>query len=173
MENPIKSFFLGKWMADPLHPAVVHIPIAAWMGALILDILTLTGIGGPATVRTAFWFIAIGLISTLIVVPAGLAEWSEIKREKPAWKLALWHMILNVIATAIFAASLFIRWQVRDDSLPMSAFALVVVGNIVLAVSGVLGGRMVYEHGIAVGRMSKKKWRKIAAAGNANLPPEK
>jgi hypothetical protein len=54
----------------------------------------------------------------------------------------------------------------------MSAFALVVIGNVVLGVSGYLGGRMVFEHGIAVGRLSKKKWREIAAAGNANLPPE-
>jgi hypothetical protein len=31
---------------------------------------------------------------------------------------------------------------------------------------------MVYDYGISVARMSKKKWRKIAEAGGANLPQE-
>jgi hypothetical protein len=31
---------------------------------------------------------------------------------------------------------------------------------------------MVYDYGISVARLSKKKWRKIAHAGGANLPPE-
>ena len=172
MENPIKAFLLGKWIGDPLHPAIVHIPIAAWVGALILDILTLCGVGGPGLLRASFWLIGIGLISTLIVVPAGLAEWSEIKRGKPAWRLALWHMILNVIATLLFAGSLWLRWESAPENLPAAAFALVLIGNGVLGASGYLGGRLVYAHGIAVARMSKKKWRTIAAAGNANLPPQ-
>src|SRR5207249_3237877 len=44
---------------------------------------------------------------------------------------------------------------------------------LLLICSAYLGGRMVYEYGISVARMSKKKWRKLAAAGGANLPPEK
>jgi hypothetical protein len=31
---------------------------------------------------------------------------------------------------------------------------------------------MVYDYGISVARMSKKKWRKIAESGGANLPLE-
>ncbi len=31
---------------------------------------------------------------------------------------------------------------------------------------------MTYTYGISVARMSKDKWRKIAEAGGANLPPE-
>jgi uncharacterized membrane protein len=172
MENPVKSLLLGKWLGDPLHPAIVHIPIAAWVGALIFDILGLCGVGEPGLFRASFWLIAVGLISTLIVVPAGLAEWSEIKRGKPAWRLALWHMILNVVATLLFAGSLWLRWENGLNSLPTVAFVLVIIGDSVLGVSGYLGGRLVYAHGIAVARMSKKKWRDIAAAGNANLPPQ-
>jgi uncharacterized membrane protein len=82
-------------------------------------------------------------------------------------------MLLNVAATLLFAGSLWLRWEADSpESLPMAAFALVVIGNGVLGVSGYLGGRLVYAHGIAVARMSKKKWRGIAAAGNANLPPQ-
>src|SRR5437868_627890 len=56
------------------------------------------------------------------------------------------------------------------DRIPLLLSA---VGTLILICSAYLGGRMVYEYGISVARMSKKKWRKLAAAGGANLPPEK
>jgi hypothetical protein len=42
-----------------------------------------------------------------------------------------------------------------------------------LAVSGYLGGLMVYDHGISVARQSKAKWRQLAEAGRARVPEEK
>jgi uncharacterized membrane protein len=175
MANPLKSFLLGKWLGHPLHPAIVHVPIALWVGSLVMDILTLCNVGGNALVRTSFVAILFGLLSTAIVIPAGIAEWTQIKREKPAWKLALYHMLLNVLVAILLVISLILRLgdNFHADQVPMIPFTLNCLANIVLGVSGYIGGRMVYDHGIAVARMSKKKWRTIAAAGNANLPPEK
>jgi uncharacterized membrane protein len=172
--NPIKSLLLGKWLGHPLHPAIVHIPIALWIGALLFDIFALSNIAPAAMVKAAWWAIAIGLGSTLIVVPAGLAEWSEIGREKPAWKLALWHMILNLVTAFLLLISLILRSgeQYLLDQPPMVAFILNCIANVTLLISGYIGGRMVFNHGIAVARMSKKKWRTLAANSNANLPPE-
>ena len=173
-KNPLMQFLLGKWLGHPLHPALVHVPIALWLGALFLDILTLCNVGGNSLVRGAYWAILAGLVSTLIVVPAGLAEWSQIDRKKPAWTLALWHMILNLITAGLLAVSLYFRSgdAYHEDRVTMAAFGLCVVANGVLAVSGYLGGRMVYDQGIGVARMSKKKWRSLAAAGHNHLPPE-
>ena len=42
----------------------------------------------------------------------------------------------------------------------------------VLFVSGYLGSRMVFDQGVGVARMSKKRWRALAVAGRANVPPE-
>lgn len=173
-KNPLLALLLGKWLGHPLHPAIVHLPIALWLGALVFDVLTLAGVGGNHLVRTSYWAILLGLVSLAIVVPAGLAEWSQIKREKPAWTLALWHMILNVSVAAILAVSLYFRSgdAYLFDRVPNLAFLLNLVANGVLMVSGYLGGRMVYQHGIGVARYSKKKWRNLASAGHANLPPE-
>jgi hypothetical protein len=35
-----------------------------------------------------------GLVTALLAVPPGLADWAEIKKEKPAWKMGLYHMAL-------------------------------------------------------------------------------
>ncbi|HVS73636.1 MAG TPA: DUF2231 domain-containing protein [Phycisphaerae bacterium] len=173
MANPLKSFLLGKWLGHPLHPAIVHVPIAMWVGALILDILSLCGVGGNALVRTACIAILAGLASTLLVVPAGIAEWTQIKRDKPAWTLALWHMVMNVCVVMLLIVSVILRLGSAWDAtqVPMIPFTLNLLGNIVLLASGYVGGRMVYDQGIAVARMSKKRYRTIAAAGHANLPP--
>src|ERR1051325_6747979 len=109
MIKALKWLLLGKWLGHPLHPALVHLPIGLWLGAFIFDVCSFCGLGGNGLVKTSYWFIALGLLSTLIVVPAGLAEWSEIKRDKPAWKMALWHMIANVIVVLLLVASLAMR----------------------------------------------------------------
>ena len=64
--------------------------------------------------------------------------------------------ITSMLGTAKMLAQLKEQWR----------------GTLILIGSAYLGGRMVYEYGISVARMSKKEWRKLAEAGGANLPPE-
>jgi uncharacterized membrane protein len=74
----------------------------------------------------------------------------------------------------LFAVNLVMCWQTFRDASEVDRIPLLLsaVGTLILIGSAYLGGRMVYEYGISVGRMSKEKWRKLAAAGGANLPPE-
>jgi uncharacterized membrane protein len=126
MANQLKSFLLGKWMGHPLHPVLVHIPIALLPGSLLLDILTLLGLGAPL-LKAYFWFLFIGIaVALLLAAPAGMAEWTEIKREKPAWKLAMYHMISTIVSLVLFAASLFLRVGNAYDAshVPVIPFAL-------------------------------------------------
>ena len=119
--------------------------------------------------------IAAGLVIAIPAVITGALDWSEVKKEKPAWKLGLIHMLLNLLAFSLNALNLGIRlpaWlsatNVTDVQLGLS-----VVVTVLLAVSGWIGGRLVYEHGISVARQSKEKWREIARAGGADIPEEK
>jgi uncharacterized membrane protein len=164
----------GKWLGHPLHPILVHVPMAMWPGALIFDLLSQWQIGGNAMVRLSFYAIVFGLIATLLAVPTGLIDWSGIKKEKPAWKIGLYHMILNLIVTLLFAVNLGLRLQTYREGIAVerAPFALSIIGTAILIGSAYLGGRMVYEYGISVARMSKDQWRKIAEAGGANVPPE-
>jgi uncharacterized membrane protein len=169
------DFLKGKWLGHPLHPALVHIPLALLPSSLIFDLLSRSGMGGNSMVRTAFFAILFGIIAALAAIPTGIVDWMGIKRGKPAWKLGLYHMILNVLATIAFGISFALRcptFRVAQnvETLPLLLSA---AGTLLLLVSAYLGGRMVYAYGISVARMSKAKWRKIAEAGGANLPPEK
>src|SRR5207248_414314 len=52
----------GKWLGHPLHPIIVHVPMAMWPSALIFDLLSQWQIGGNAMVRLAFYAIIFGLV---------------------------------------------------------------------------------------------------------------
>ncbi|HET7228250.1 MAG TPA: DUF2231 domain-containing protein, partial [Chthoniobacterales bacterium] len=106
--------------------------------------------------------------------PTGLVDWSGIKKEKPAWKIGLYHMLLNLVVTTLFAVNLYLRRFTFRETTQVEPIPLLLsaIGTLILIGSAYLGGRMVYQYGISVARMSKKKWRKLAVAGGANLPPE-
>jgi uncharacterized membrane protein len=173
--NAIKNILQGRWLGHPLHPALVHLPTGLWPAALLFDVLSRAGVGGHAMVLVSFACIAGGLLAVLAAVPTGIADWSDVKRERPAWRIGLYHMILNVVATGTFGLNLWLRWDDvgRADVVSTGELLLSLLGVCVLAVSGYLGGRLAYEHGIGVARMSKGKWRRVAEAVHANLPPAK
>lgn len=171
-----KQLLQGKWLGHPLHPALVHVPAGLWPAALMFDLVSRAADGGNnAAVRLAFWCACVGLAGALVAIPAGLADWWEIKKGKPGHRLGAWHMALNLAATAAMATSAALRLG-QGLSAPVVATApllLCAAGNALVLVSGYLGGRMVFEHGASVARFSKKRWRAIAEEGHAHLPEEK
>jgi len=172
--NRLLDFLKGKWLGHPLHPILVHVPMAMWPGALIFDLLSKWQIGGNAMVRLSFYAIVFGLLASLLAIPAGVMDWSGIKKEKPAWKIGLYHMILNLLVALLFAINLGLRVQTFREATTVAGVPLLlsILGTALLIGSAYLGGMMTYTYGISVARMSKKKWRKIAEAGGANLPLE-
>ena len=172
--DAIKGFLQGKWLGHPLHPALVHIPTALWPAALLFDLLSWTDLGGPIPVQISYYAIFTGLIVALVAALTGLADWADIKPDKPAKKIGLAHMVLNLTVTALFALNLWLRAQLptSTDAVPLHLIGLTLVATLILLVSGYLGGRMVFEHGISVARHNKKELRQRAEAAGANLPAE-
>ena len=170
----LRDLLLGRWLGHPLHPATVHIPTALWPAALIFDVLSrLTDFGNPL-VKTSFYAILVGLIAALLAIPTGVAEWSQIHRERPAWRIAVAHLALNLLATVLWAVNLGLRWSSLDTARRIEAGPLILsaIATAVLFVAGYLGGVMVFQYGIGVARSAGKHWRRQAEAGGANVPAE-
>ncbi|HEY4757591.1 MAG TPA: DUF2231 domain-containing protein, partial [Chthoniobacterales bacterium] len=66
------DFLKGKWLGHPLHPILVHIPMAMWPSALVFDVLSQREIGGNVMVQLSFYAIAFGLAAALLAAPTGL-----------------------------------------------------------------------------------------------------
>ena len=84
-------------------------------------------------------------------------------------------MSMNVLVLILFIANAALRWKDFRSATQVSTSELIltIIGFVLLSISGYLGGLMVYDNGIGIARMSKKKWREIAARGNASLPEVK
>jgi uncharacterized membrane protein len=161
----------GKWLGHPLHPAIVHVPLGAWLAACAVDVAVASGWthGGPR--HLGLYLVVFGLAGAALAVPPGLADWAGIKREKPAWKLALYHLLLNLAATFVWIANAVLRMR-SDETASPAILVTSIAGTVLVLVSGYLGSLLVFDHGVSVARQSKRKWRQIAERGGARLPRE-
>jgi uncharacterized membrane protein len=170
----LSEFLQGKWLGHPLHSAIVHIPVGSWIAACLLDIAIWAEWLNRGAGQLAMYCVAVGLIGAALAVAPGIADWMHIKKEKPAWKLGLYHMILNVAAVVVWAVNFTLRLN-SDSDLPITPSILItsLLGTVLVFISGYIGSLMVFDHGIAVARESKKEWRQIARRGGARVPEEK
>ena len=149
----MKTLLEGKPIHHPLHPLLVHFPIGLFFFSFVLDVASLIFRGTPGLVAGAFYTMALGLIGALIAAIPGLADYSGIRHDHPARRTATWHMLLNLSAVLLYAANLYLRrGQLAAASVPAIGLALSFTGVAVLSVSGYLGGTMVYDDGVSVGR---------------------
>src|SRR5216110_1366616 len=135
-----KDLLQGKWLGHALHPALVHLPTGLWPAALVFDLINFFGPAANSLARTAFGCIAVGLAATLAAVPTGLADFWDIKPDKPAKKIGWWHAGLNVTVFLLMAASLLLRWWTALDTARVAAAPLVLcaAAKAVLFASGYL-----------------------------------
>src|SRR5437763_5756144 len=149
----LKDFLEGKPLQHPIHPMLVHFPIGLFFLSLLLDIASFVFPNVPNLVLASFYSISLGLVTALLAAVPGFADYTDIRRDHPAKRTATAHMILNLIVVALYAINLAVRFSADVDlRVHPLAFVLSLVGVALLSVSGYLGGRLVYDNGIGVGR---------------------
>ena len=149
----LKDVLQGKPIGHPLHPALVHLPIGLFVFSLLLDVASFLTDDGNPFVRGAYYTLLFGVIAALVAAIPGIVDWADIRADSRARRTATTHMLLNIAAVAIFAIGLFLRsTQQGEARTPVLPLLLSLAGVGLLSVSGYLGGTLVYDDGIAVGR---------------------
>ena len=141
----------------PLHPLLVTVPIGTWIGSVILDIASKASNDPHPYVLSARWLIGIGIIGALLAALFGLMDLATIPQGTPAKRTGFTHMTLNLLVTAAFIVSWFIRGDggiEADGSTSTELLILSIVALLVLTVSGFLGGMLTYRYGVRVARES-------------------
>jgi uncharacterized membrane protein len=143
-------------MRHPLHPALVHFPVACWTLATVGDFASL--FWGEAAWRPAGLLLAAG---TLLAVPAMLAGMLELAQVPPggnAIKDVYRHMAAMLLALTLYGVALLLRLDHLGLTAPGAAIlALEATGFLAVAVGGWLGGNLVYQHGIGGNRSSRSQ----------------
>jgi nitrite reductase/ring-hydroxylating ferredoxin subunit/uncharacterized membrane protein len=139
----IEDVLHGTLLGHPLHPLLTDIPIGAWTVAAAFDLLdTLRDHDDLAPGADAA--IAIGLLGAVGAASSGLADWKEL--DSRPLRVGMLHGMLNLGATALYAASLLLRRNQAREAGKLCAFA----GYALVAAAGYLGGDLVFRDQIGV-----------------------
>jgi len=149
----MKELLQGRFLRHPLHPILVHFPIGLWVLSLVLDLFTV--ILGPnnSLVRAALYAMVGGTGMAVLAALPGLVDWADIRADHPAKKPATYHMWLNIAAVIVYAFNIALRFgALEENRTPGIELLLSIIGVAIILASGYLGGMIVYDDGIAVGR---------------------
>lgn len=134
----------------PLHPMLVHFPIALWTIGSLADALTLGGVAGA---RSIAW-LAIGASDAvaLATMAAGVLDYAAL--DDDILPVAQRHMALMALAWLCYAAAFV--W--RSDGLAPGVGAILgpalcgFAGFVALLAGAWQGGQLVYRFGAGVAR---------------------
>ncbi len=135
----------------PLHPALVHFPIALYPASLLFDGISYLVEDGNPFVKGAFTLLVGALVVSVLAVAAGFADFLRIPAGGGAWRLAVAHMTLQLVSGGLFLANTILRSRDLDvTTSPIGPVILSVVGVVIMATGALLGGDLVYRHGVRV-----------------------
>lgn len=141
-----------KSPTHPLHPMLVHFPIACWSLATLVDLISMVyRISHNSAEWLAGLLIVAGLVLAIPAMIAGLMDMIKIKPQSPALKIVNQHMTFVMVTWLLYSLSLYLRMNGTAISAPsLLAVAVSLLALVCLGITGWLGGKMVYELGVGV-----------------------
>lgn len=133
----VRDLLHGVWLGHPLHPAMVQVPVGAWISAAMVDLL-------PGQRRAATTLVGVGTLSALPAAVAGLNDWAALSRDQR--RVGLVHAASNVVGLALYTGSLAARMNGRHGL----GRALGFLGLSAASTGAYLGGHLAYKQGAQV-----------------------
>ncbi|TJZ58676.1 Rieske (2Fe-2S) protein [Streptomyces piniterrae] len=122
----------GRQIGHPLHPALVQIPIGAWVSAAVLDVV-------PGTGRSARLLVGVGVVSAVPAAWAGWVDWAE--QHESQMRTGLVHAATVATAIGLYARS----WVHRGRGRTAWGKALGFAGLCMAGTGGMLGGHLAFR----------------------------
>jgi uncharacterized membrane protein len=144
-----RSILAGPY-GHPLHAVAITIPIGAWTAAVVFDLISLFVEDPEPFAFGATWLVGIGLVGGMAAAILGLIDFASLERGTTARRVAVFHMVANIAAMALFAGSLAGRLLDDTSGVAVVGVALCFVGYAVVGLSGFLGGELAYRYGVRV-----------------------
>jgi len=132
----------------PIHPMLVPIPIACYLGALVTDIVYANTAQFQWT-NFSQWLLLVGIIFTVLAAIAGAID--VIGEPRIRSIPALWvHAIGNVTVLILAIFNSFVHTHDAYTSVVPTGLTLSVITVLILLVTGWLGGELVFRHRVGM-----------------------
>ena len=148
MQQDVRVRSTAQIAGHPIHPMLVPIPIACFVGALFTDIAYVAS----AEIMWAdfsAWLLLAGVVLGVLAAIAGLIDFLGnrlVRAQTPAWP----HLIGNAVALILATVNVLIHTRDAWTSVWPTGLVLSVITVLILLVTGWLGWAMVYRHGVGV-----------------------
>jgi uncharacterized membrane protein len=143
--NPHSTFAVA---GHPLHPILVTLPIGLLVSTLLSDLAS-WGTGDVFWARASLWLVGAGLVAGVVAALAGLIDFlgsADIRKLSEAWL----HFLGNAVVMLLAAISLYLRFNDTTGAVSSTQILLSFCIVALLAVTGWLGGEMVFRRRVAV-----------------------
>ncbi|MFI7602913.1 DUF2231 domain-containing protein [Actinoplanes sp. NPDC049681] len=134
----------------PLHPALVAVPIGAWIASFVFDLASHLVHDAGFLAEGSRWLIGLGVLGALAAATVGFLDLFAIPTGTRAFRVALVHMALNLGVTVAYGIDFAIRGAHPPAPVPVGPLVLSGVALAALTASGYLGGELAYRYGVRV-----------------------
>ena len=138
----------ARFMGHPIHPMLVPLPIAFFIGAFLADLAYLRT-GNPFWADGAFWLLAAGLVGGALAALAGFTDFvgdRRIRNLSDAWL----HMLGNVTVVVIELVNLVLRLGDHAAAVASPGVYLSGAAFLLLDFTGWKGGELVFRRRVGV-----------------------
>jgi nitrite reductase/ring-hydroxylating ferredoxin subunit len=159
--GPLRDVLHGRQVGHPLHPALVQVPLGAWLSSAVLDVL-------PGGQRGARVLVGLGTVAAVPAALAGWVDWAE--QHEQQMRTGLVHAGCNAAAVSLYAGS----WVARGRR-PGLGRLLGFAGLAVAGAGGLLGGHLAYRQAAGANKtepvphLVEPGWHVIGRTGD--FPP--
>ena len=136
----------------PIHPMLVTIPIGLWLFSFVCDLIFHFVSNAPEWNTVALYTMGGGIVGALMAAVPGLIDLVSLPAEPR--KTALWHMAINLTIVVIYIVNFWLRLG-TPAATGLVWLSLLTV--LMLAVSGWLGGKMVFLLRVGVSTGEEKQ----------------
>jgi len=132
----------------PLHPMMIHFPVAALLGLVCTD-FAFIWTGDPFWARASLWLSGVGALGGWVASMAGLVDLLSVERIR--LKVTAWcHAIIAVMMLSLASLNWLLHYQGPTPDRQLWCLYLSVLTAVLIALAAYLGGRLVYEHAVGV-----------------------
>jgi uncharacterized membrane protein len=141
---------LAGWYGHPVHPALVAVPIGAWVASFVFDVSSHLVSDPGFLTQGSRWLIGLGVLGGLLAGMVGLLDLLAIPTGTRVFRTALVHMSLALTVTAVYAVGFLVRDPDPTGPVPAGPLVLSALALAGLAATGYLGGMLAYRYGVRV-----------------------